>query len=296
MASALVFNIQRYSIHDGPGIRTTVFLKGCPLRCPWCANPESQNAGYELMVDWSHCTKCGWCVTNCPRGAVEITDLGPLTNIDICRGCAQCVCTAGAKRIAGRKMTVEEVLEVVRRDVPFYRRSGGGVTLSGGEPLLHGEFAVELLRACRENGIHTAVETTGHIPADTLEWVLPQLDTVLIDLKYADSDRHKKMLGADNQWVLRSLKRLAAWDGQVLVRIPVIPGWNDDEENLAASAAVLKEMGYKSVTLLPYHRMGSGKYAQLERPYTVTAQPPSPERMAELAEFFRSRGIEAIIP
>lgn len=296
MASALIFNIQRYSIHDGPGIRTTVFLKGCPLRCPWCANPESQLATTELMYDRSQCTDCGWCADSCPRGAVEITDHGYHTNPDICRGCTQCVCTGGAKRIAGRSMTHTEVLEVVRRDLPFYRRSGGGVTLSGGEPLLHGEFAEELLRACRENGIHTAVETTGHIHLGTLEAVLPWLDTVLIDLKYADPDRHREVLGVDNARVLNTLWRLRRWGGDVHVRLPVIPGWNDDEDNLSRSAALLTELGYACVTLLPYHRMGNGKYPQLDRPYTVTATPPSPERMAELAEFFRNRGIEAIVP
>ena len=296
MASALVFNIQRYSIHDGPGIRTTVFLKGCPLRCPWCANPESQQGGTELMYDRSQCTGCDWCADSCPRGAVEITDRGYHTNTDVCRGCAQCVCTGGAKRIVGRSMTSGEVLEVVRRDIPFYRRSGGGVTLSGGEPLLHGDFAAELLSACRDNGIHTAVETTGHIPAETLEAVLPLLDTVLIDLKYADSARHKAVLGVDNRLVLSALERLSRWGGELLVRIPVIPGWNDDEENLTASAALLRSLGISAVTLLPYHRMGAGKYPQLDRPYAVTAAPPSPERMAELAELFRKLDIAAIIP
>ena len=296
MASALIFNIQRYSIHDGPGIRTTVFLKGCPLRCPWCANPESQQGGTELMYDRSQCTACGWCADSCPRGAVEITDHGYHTHLELCRGCTQCVCTAGAKRIAGRSMSAAEVLEVARRDIPFYRRSGGGVTLSGGEPLLHSEFAEELLRACRENGIHTAVETTGHIPMGSLEAVLPWLDTVLIDLKYADAARHRDVLGVDNAWVLNSLRRLSQWNGQVLVRIPVIPGWNDDEDNLPHSAALLRELGYSSVTLLPYHRMGAGKYAQLDRPYTVTAVPPTLERMEELAALFRSHGIEAMVP
>lgn len=296
MASALIFNIQRYSIHDGPGIRTTVFLKGCPLRCPWCANPESQLGGTEMMYDRSQCTNCGWCFDSCPRGAVEITDHGYHTDADLCRGCTQCVCTAGAKRIAGRSMSTTDVLEVVRRDIPFYRRSGGGVTLSGGEPLLHSEFAEELLHACRDNGIHTAVETTGHIPMGSLEAVLPWLNTVLIDLKYADPARHKDVLGVDNAWILNTLRRLRRWDGQVLVRIPVIPGWNDDTDNLNRSAALLRELGYTSVTLLPYHRMGAGKYTQLDRPYTVTATPPTPERMEELAEFFRSQGIEPILP
>jgi pyruvate formate lyase activating enzyme len=193
-------------------------------------------------------------------------------------------------------MTPASVMEVVRRDIPFYRRSGGGVTLSGGEPLLHRDFAQTLLTACREEGIHTAVETTGHIPMETLEAVLPVLDTVLIDLKYADSNRHKDVLGVDNTLVLESLRRLRSWSGDVWVRIPVIPGWNDDEENLTGCANILKELGYRQVTLLPYHRMGSGKYPQLGRLYTVEAQPPTPERMAALAEFFRDHGIEALIP
>lgn len=294
MASAPVFNIQRYSIHDGPGIRTTVFLKGCPLRCPWCSNPESQLAVLEPMYDQAGLRGLRLCVAHCPRQAAEAGPGGIRFRRELCLGCPRCVCPNGARQVAGEYMTAEEVGAVVARDAVFYRRSGGGVTLSGGEPLLYPDFARELLDFCRQLGVGTAVETTGCVPAESLEAVLPVLDTVLIDLKFADSRRHAAALGAGNAPVLESIRRLARWSGQLLVRIPVIPGWNDDGENLSASARFLRECGISSVTLLPYHRMGEGKYPKLDRSYALQVPPPSPERMEELLDVFRAAGLTAL--
>lgn len=292
MASAPVFNIQRYSIHDGPGIRTTVFLKGCPLRCP-CLQPGVPLAFWEPRYDQAACVGCGWCVAHCPRQAAEAGPGGIRFRRELCLGCPRCVCPNGARQVAGEYMTAEEVGAVVARDAVFYRRSGGGVTLSGGEPLLYPVCpgAAGLLPAAgrrhrrgdhrlRPGGIAGGgAAGFGHRPHRP-------------EIRRLPAARGRP--GRGNAPVLESIRRLARWSGQLLVRIPVIPGWNDDGENLSASARFLRECGISSVTLLPYHRMGEGKYPKLDRSYALQVPPPSPERMEELLDVFRAAGLTAL--
>jgi len=295
MASALVFNIQRYTTHHGPGVRTAVCLKGCTLRCPWCADPEARSPRRQLLYDRSQCTGCGWCAANCPRAAVEITDMGYQTNRELCSECVRCVCADGAKRITGQEFAAGQLLDILREDLPVFRRRGGGLTLTGGEPLLYPEFAEELLAGCRNEGIGTVLKTTGCGEVAVLERLLPLLDGVRISLKYADPRRHEKVLGSDNRNILDSIRRLGRWEGQVEVFIPLIPGWNDDEENLTASAAVLREAGIGQVTLRPFRPVGGGKHSQLDLPYRTDIRPPEPEQLAALPEFFRRLGLTAAV-
>jgi pyruvate formate lyase activating enzyme len=266
-----VFDIQRFSIHDGPGIRTAVFFKGCPLRCAWCHNPESQSPRPQLMFYAHKCTGCGKCAEICAD-----------THTPACTGCGRCaaVCRSGAREISGREISAEEVLKTVLRDRAFYETSGGGVTLTGGEPLSQPEFAAELLRLCREQGVNTAMETSGFAPWETLESLLPLLDRIYYDIKGIDPARHEKNTGVSNERILENAERLKRTGKDVTFRMPYIPGFNDDE-----LPAVKAFAGDFPLQLMPYHAIGEGKYAALGRPYPA-AGTFVPERafMTALAE------------
>ena len=269
---ALVFDVQRFSLHDGPGIRTTVFFKGCDLRCLWCHNPESQRREPELMLYPEKCTVCGACKRAC---AAAFTDA--------CRRCGACadVCRAGARTRSGYARDTAELAALVLRDRPFYEQSGGGMTLSGGEPLLQAEAAAGLLRACKEAGVHTAVETAGHVPAAALEVVLPCTDLFLYDIKGIDPALHRRNTGADNALILANARRLAAEAAEVVFRMPYVPGFNDGEAE--AAAAFAKSLG-RPLELMAYHEIGAGKYAALGRAYpAAAAAPPGPAAMRDLA-------------
>jgi len=283
-----IFDVQRFSLHDGPGIRTTVFLKGCPARCLWCHNPESQSFAPEVLVVETRCASCGTCKTVCPRGA-------PPPGSGLCTACGACVeaCPAGARRLAGRETTVDAVMEEVLRDRVFYEESGGGVTFSGGEPLAQPEFLGALLEACRDAGIRAAVDTCGFAPRERLLALAPLVDLFLFDVKLVDDARHRALTGLPVAPILENLQALAAVHGNVWIRIPVVPGHTDAEDDVAATASLVAGLpGVRQVSLLPYHRTGAAKARRLGREYPLDAlAPPSPERLGVLAAIFRQHGL-----
>jgi len=285
--SGLVTDIQRFSIHDGPGIRTTVFLKGCNLRCRWCHNPETIDAAPQLQFFPARCIGCGRCVEVCPRGAHELRDGRHVLDRSRCTVCGACAaeCCAEALVVVGREMTAEEVLADVAADRAFYETSGGGATLSGGEPLCQRDFAVELARACRAAGIHTAVETAMACAWGRAEPLLAAVDMVLLDVKLADEAAHRRWTGASNRQVLANARRLGTLPLRVIVRTPVVPGVNDAPAAVAAIAAVAAELpNCDYYELLPYHRLGTGKYESLGMVCPMgDLQPPSEETMRTLA-------------
>lgn len=267
----IIYNIQRFSLHDGPGIRTTVFLKGCPLRCAWCHNPESQRIRPQLSLFESRCLRCGQCFALCP--CHQLADGAHTVDFQACTACGRCVdgCAAGALEILGRETTAAEAAEEALRDLPFYQTSGGGVTLSGGEPTMQADFAAELLARVRAAGVHTALETCGHAPWASFGKLLPHLDMILYDVKQMDGDKHKAYTGVDNGLILDNLRRLCSRDVQaeIVVRTPVIPGYNDQPENFAALADFLKGMErIPRVELLPYNELAGSKYPRLGMTYS----------------------------
>jgi len=264
---ACIFDIQRYSIHDGPGIRTTVFFKGCPLSCFWCQNPESQSNIPEIMLFKDKCTLCGLCVKACPSGASSLLAESSEIDRQKCTGCGSCseVCPNGARRIVGKMMSVDEVLEIVLKDIDFYRNSGGGITLSGGEPLLNTDYALYILKSCKNRGINTAVETTGCLPWSSIEKVIGETDLFLYDIKHLDSEKHKAGTGVPNELILQNAKKINALK-PMKVRVPLIPGFNDSPEVIQAIAAFVKnELHSVEIELLAYNKMGESKYSRLGR-------------------------------
>jgi pyruvate formate lyase activating enzyme len=295
-----VFNIQRYSIHDGGGIRTLVFLKGCPLRCLWCSNPESQHGAPELGYIESRCVgakDCGApCIAACPVGAVDSNAQGKAivdrSKCDACGKCAQ-ACGKGALKIVGRDMSVTEVMAEVEKDRAFYRRSGGGVTIGGGEPLAQYRFTTELLKAAHEAYLHTALETCGHAPWSHFETVLEHVDLLQFDIKHMDLARHKELTGQSNELILDNLKKVRSIKDprDVIIRIPVVPGCNDLEENIRSTAKFAAGLGFGRIELVPYHRLGISKYAQygMVNPLAGCA-PPSDVELTWLREVVSACG------
>jgi pyruvate formate lyase activating enzyme len=294
----VVFNIQRFSLHDGPGIRSTVFLKGCPLRCLWCSNPESQDVAPNLMVRDILCKGCGACAEVCPRGAIEMRETGGRA-IDrgLCDGCLLCVdaCIYGSLRACGATMAFGDVVREVLRDEAFYRNSNGGVTLSGGEPLLQADFAARLLKEFKEKGLHTAVDTSGYVPASRFDMILPYIDVVLFDIKHLDPDPHLRATGVDNGLILGNLERIS---GKVAIwlRLPLIPGFNDGEEHIRRVAALGKKIGAEKISLLPYHEGGKSKCEQMGRAYPLSSGLLlSDERVRDLKALVERCGLAASV-
>lgn len=296
-----IFDIKRFAVHDGPGIRTTVFLKGCSLRCAWCHNPEAIKPQPEVAFYAGRCIDCRACLAACPYGAHEITAAGErFYHRDRCRLCGQCVetCYAEALVMHGRRVTVEEVMAEVRQDASFYQNSGGGVTLSGGEPLLQGRFATALLQQCQAEGFHTAVDTCGQVGWKALERALPYLDLVLYDLKHIDPQWHRQYTGASNQRILENLRRLSRCGLPIEIRMPIIPTINDAQAFVEGAAAFLASLAnISAVRLLAYHRLAGAKYRSLGQENTMPdVDPPTPDHMLQIAAWIARYGLEVIVP
>lgn len=267
----IVFDIQRYSLHDGTGIRTLVFFSGCSLRCVWCANPESQSAKPSVMWDGKTCRRCRKCNEICPTGAIGEGEEGKRIDRDKCIACGLCddVCASHSIALAGRYVTVGEVMAEAARDEVFYETSGGGVSIGGGEPLLQPNFARAVLIACKAKGYNTAVETAGHVPWNNIDLVREYADLFLYDIKTMDPERHRRFVGPDNALILENARKLTAAGANVLVRMPVIPGVNDAPESIDSVATFAGSIGAVDFELLPYHSLGMGKYAQLGETYLL---------------------------
>ena len=293
-----LFNIQRFSTQDGPGIRTTVFLKGCPLRCQWCSNAESWHSGKEILFFAERCDlECGKCVRVCPCSAIEVSGNGQKRIVrSRCNACGECVevCPKEALGISGQLMTAAQVIGEVKKDAAFYRNSSGGVTLSGGEPTAQADFALDILTGCQEDGLHTCLDTCGYTDEGTFERILEAVDLVLFDIKHMDPRRHKEFTGVDNEIILRNAVIAARKAKELIFRVPLIPGCNDSEENIRAVGKLAVELKVPEVDLLPYHRLGVGKFAALGRRYELpnleVSQIEEIRRIGEMLESMLPKG------
>jgi pyruvate formate lyase activating enzyme len=295
-----VLNIERYTLHDGPGIRTTVFLKGCPLRCQWCSNPESQLQRPELVYFADKCTACGHCLTVCPQDAIVQKAPGePVTILfDRCDGCGECVesCVYEALTIAGEMMTAEAVVEIVARDEPFYKHSGGGLTLSGGEPFAQPDFASAVLRLAQGRGISTAIQSSGQAPLSSIKKLLPYLDLVIFDIKHLDSATHKKLTSVPNEQILSNLSYINSTGTPIVLQIPFIPGLNDSTENMNKIVDLVKSLEFvQGLSVLAYHTLGLTKYRCTGRDYALEdLEKASAEYLDEKKAYFREKGVRLI--
>lgn len=300
MPDGLVFDVKRYAINDGPGIRVTIFLKGCPLACRWCHNPEGISPQVQKMYVASKCIGCQECVKVCPVQACELTPDGIVTDADLCEVCGQCaeVCPALATEMSGRYESVADLLKVIEAERPFFEESGGGVTFSGGEPLLYPKFLKQMLDACGELGIHRTVDTSGLTSKNTLLDVARRTDLFLYDLKLMDSARHREWTGAGNKKILGNLRALAETNANIHIRVPLIGGVNTDAENIEATAAFVATLpgAPKPVNLLPYHDVAKGKAAKLGQPYEPGPMTePTAENLQRIVMCFETHGLVATI-
>jgi pyruvate formate lyase activating enzyme len=296
LLTGLIFDIKRFSIHDGPGIRTTVFFKGCPLSCQWCHNPESQAADVERIFRSNRCVRCGACLVACAAGAISPN--GQSFRIDekkctLCGACAE-ACYAEAREMVGRQMTVPDLMREIQRDVVFYDQSGGGLTISGGEPLMQPQFLVALLRAAKEAEIHTALDTCGFAPWKTLEATRGYIDLFLYDLKPMDDRRHRKATGVSNRVILDNVQRLSELGHDIILRVPLIPGLTDSEENLRRLAAFAGGLPHLvGVDLLPYHGTAADKYRRLGKEYAASGiEPPTEADLGRIQHRLTEQGLQ----
>ena len=294
--NGIVFNIQKFSIHDGPGIRTTVFLKGCPLRCKWCANPESQLSQVQVLYDKEKCAHCGTCVHVCPNEAIAM-DKDNYVRVDQskCVGCLQCVknCPAKALSYEGETKDAEEVVKVCLQDIDFYEESGGGVTISGGEGMVQPDFVKALLAKLKGHKIHTAIETTGYIKEEIFRELAPMFDLLLFDVKHYDSNKHYEGTHVHNEPIVENLAWAISQGIEVLPRIPVIPDFNDSLDDAKGIAALLNQVGAKKVQLLPFHQFGENKYHLLGKTYAYEdVKALHPEDLTDYQQIFLDEGID----
>ncbi|MFT3894400.1 MAG: glycyl-radical enzyme activating protein [Anaerolineales bacterium] len=301
MPNGTIFDLKKYSINDGPGIRTTVFFSGCPLSCLWCHNPESQSLTPELLYRAGRCLLCGACVEVCPEGAIQMqsnvsvesleTIHSIITDRSKCTHCQTCIsaCYSEAREFSGGETSVTELMTQIMREIPFYDESGGGVTFSGGEPLMQPTFLSALLKACRKQEIHTTVDTCGFANWNVFEQIRNDVDLFLYDLKHMDSVRHREVTGVPNEVILSNLQKLSAHGHRILVRIPLIPSINDDEKNLSECGQFLASLPHlEGVELMGYHDIAQAKYEALGREYTLSeTKPPTETEINQAAELLR---------
>lgn len=294
-----ITNIQKFSIHDGDGIRTTVFFKGCPLKCEWCHNPETQRFEKEMQVDRDKCTGCGTCAAVCPSGAVHMTEEHqPVWDPKACTFCGKCenFCPAGIREIVGQEYTVKELTKELMKDQMFYEESGGGVTFSGGEVMaMDMEFVLAMAKELKRQDVSLTIDTCGYVPYERFEQILPYVDTFLYDVKVMDPELHKQYIGTDNQLILENLVRLAHDGARIYIRIPTVKEVNGNEQNMKETIAFLQEHDIHpaQINLLPYHDTGSGKYRKLDMEYKGTdLHAPDKEEMKALADLFIHAGFQ----
>lgn len=294
----IIFNIQRYSIHDGPGIRTTVFLKGCPLRCRWCSNPESINPYPEIFFRQEKCDQCGKCVDLCTPKAITIIESFIQIDRVKCNLCMECVdiCSLGAINHIGEKLTVNEVVTEVMRDELFYNNSGGGVTISGGEPLYQIEFTLNLLKKFKKKSLHTTIDTTGYAKSEDLDKILPYTDLILFDIKHLNPKMHQKGTGVANELILKNFEKCLIKRMKVWIRLPVIPDFNDSKQYMDNLARFLSKKPIEKISLLKYHEWGRHKYKYLDRVYPLKdINFISDEQIQEFKNIIESYGLKVTI-
>ena len=294
----LIFNIQRFSIHDGSGIRTLVFMKGCPLKCKWCSNPESQKFGKEILFFREKCIGCGACVKVCPNHAVDTETFDILRGS--CTACGACarVCVADAKKTVGESKSVADIMVDIERDRIFYRNSKGGVTIGGGEPLMQHEFVEELLKTCKAKNIHTSIETCGFADWNDVRGIFETVDHDFYDLKHSNDERHKKITGVSNRIILENAEKVACLGKNITFRLPLVPGYNDDLNNLFQTGSFLKKLLRQNrnirLEILEYHGLGENKYHGLDRSYELEGVLSDAQKLEQSRQIIRDMGITVI--
>jgi pyruvate formate lyase activating enzyme len=291
----LIFNIQKFSIHDGPGIRTAVFFKGCPLRCHWCSNPESQMGRVQVVWDSLKCIRCKKCVKGCAEGAISEVKNGIIIDGEKCKGWRECIkgCPVNAFQVEGEYRTVDEIVFEVLKDRDFYEESGGGVTLTGGEVLQQVDVGIEILKELNKHNVHRAVETTGHAVSKVFERFLEYVDLLLFDLKHYDPVKHREGTGVDNEIILENMKLAVKKGKKIIARIPVIPNFNDSFQDAEGFCTILIDSGIKEVNLLPFHQFGQKKYELLGMNYSMNdIKQLHPEDLQDYRDIFLRKGLD----
>jgi pyruvate formate lyase activating enzyme len=299
MKKGMIFNIEKYAIHDGPGIRTAVFFKGCPLRCWWCHNPEGQSPEPELIFRENRCIGCGECVEKCTRKALSLLSERATLNRETCNACGNCaqMCPTEALSIVGKEMSVDETIQEIEKDRVFYDESEGGVTFSGGEPLLQPDFLDAVLHECNERKIHTTVDTSGYASQKVIDRIRDKVDLFLYDVKIMDDVNHRKYTGVSNKMILQNLETLAKNGSNIVISLPIIPNINDDEDKILRTGEFISSLqSVEQISLLPYHRTGVDKYKNLGRSYRLNSiQPPSSQKTKEIKEKLEAAGLKVRI-